>query len=147
MEQRKNKPSARAPKPKGECIIPPAMPVEALGDFTLNTGGSEADRVRSYVEWQARGETVKHLEKVASESIFGQPMDAWDVRTNTNRWWIITNNTNLYSQKLFPSLDYNRLAGYGENSGLTPRNNRRAKAKSGCILIRRVSQARIRAGH
>jgi hypothetical protein len=49
---------------------------------------------------------VKHLEKVCSESIFGQPMAAWDVRTNKNRWWVITNPTNLYSQRLFPSLDY-----------------------------------------
>jgi hypothetical protein len=39
--------------------------------------------------------------------VFQQPaMDAWDVRTNKNRWWVITNPTNLYSQRLFPSLDY-----------------------------------------
>jgi len=49
---------------------------------------------------------VRHLEKVASESIFGQQMDAWDVRTNKNRWWVITNPINFYSQRLFPSLDY-----------------------------------------
>lgn len=93
-------------KENGECVIPAAIPVEALADFVLNKGGNEADQIRSYIEWQAPDETVKHLEKVSSESIFGQPMDAWDVRTNKNRWWVITNPTNLYSQRLFPSLDY-----------------------------------------
>jgi hypothetical protein len=82
------------------------MPAEALADYVLETGDGEADGIRSYVEWQAPDETVRHLEKVASESIFGQEMDAWDVRTNKGRWWVITNPTNLYSQKLFPSLDY-----------------------------------------
>jgi hypothetical protein len=93
-------------KEKGECVIPGAMPVEALADYVLKASDDEADRIRSYVEWQARDETVKHLEKVSSESIFGQQMDAWDVRTNKNRWWVITNPTNFYSQRLFPSLDY-----------------------------------------
>jgi len=93
-------------KKNGECVIPAAMPAEALPGFVLNKGGSDADQIRSYIEWQSADETVKHLEKVCSESIFGQSMDAWDVRTNKNRWWVITNPTNLYSQRLFPSLDY-----------------------------------------
>jgi hypothetical protein len=29
-----------------------------------------------------------------------------DVTTDKNRWWVITNLTNLYLQKYFPSLDY-----------------------------------------
>jgi hypothetical protein len=82
------------------------MPAEALADYVLKSGNDEADHIRSYFECEAPDETVKHLEKVASESIFGQKMDAWDVRTNKNRWWVITNPINLYSQKLFPSLDY-----------------------------------------
>ena len=28
------------------------------------------------------------------------------MRTTKGRWWVITNPTNLYSQELFPSLDY-----------------------------------------
>jgi hypothetical protein len=93
-------------KKDGECVIPSAIPAEALAGLVVKKGGNEADQIRSYVEWQARDETVKHLEKVSSENIFGQPMDAWDVRTNKDRWWVITNPTNLYSQRLFPSLDY-----------------------------------------
>jgi hypothetical protein len=107
MVDRKKRRSTSKPKiDKEECVIPPALPVEALGEFVLNAGGKESDRVRSYVEWQAADETVLHLEKVASESIFGQPMDGWDVQTDKDRWWVITNPTNLYSQKLSPSLDY-----------------------------------------
>src|SRR5271168_3991606 len=83
----------------GKCLIPAAIPAEAMAGFVLSKGGNEADQIRSYIEWQAPEETVKHLEKVCSESIFGQPMDAWDVRTNKNRWWVITNPTNLYSQR------------------------------------------------
>lgn len=82
------------------------MPVEALGQLVVSDDATEEERVRSYVEWQALDEKVKHLEKVTTEHIFGQPMDVWDVRTNKNRWWVITNPTNLYSQELFPSLDY-----------------------------------------
>jgi len=109
MSPRREKKSPRTSahkKEKGECVIPSAMPVEVLADYVLKANGDEADRIRSYVEWQAPDETVKYLERIASESIFGQQMDAWDVRTNKNRWWVITNPTNLYSQRLFPSLDY-----------------------------------------
>ena len=93
-------------KLKGDCVIPGPMPVEALGQLIISEDVTEEEAVRGYVEWQARDEKVKHLEKVMTEHIFGQSMNAWDVRTNKNRWWVITNPTNLYSQKLFPSLDY-----------------------------------------
>ncbi|MDP1991779.1 MAG: hypothetical protein Q8K00_12250 [Syntrophales bacterium] len=109
MNPTKGKPSLRTPafkKEEGRCVIPGAMPAEALADYVLKTGDDAADGIRSYVEWQAPDEKVRHIEKVASESIFGQEMDAWDVRTDKGRWWVITNPTNLYSQKLFPSLDY-----------------------------------------
>ena len=36
----------------------------------------------------------------------GDPYEIWDVTTDKNRWWVITNMTNLYLQKYFPSLDY-----------------------------------------
>jgi len=55
---------------------------------------------------QARDENVLHVEKVASERIFGQQHDVWDVHTDKERWWVVTGPTNLYSQALMPSLDY-----------------------------------------
>jgi len=111
MNSRKDKRSLRTrafKKKDGECIIPGAMPAEELEGYVITSADEEVSQIRTYVEWQAPDEIVKHLEKVSTESIFGQQMDAWDVRTNKNRWWVITKPTNLYSQKLFPSLDYTR---------------------------------------
>jgi hypothetical protein len=96
---------------KGECVIPGAMPAEALSQFVVNEAAADQEAVKSYVELEARGEKVEHLEKVASESVFGQPMDAWDVRTNKARWWVITNPTNLYSQDLLLTAVENGGAG------------------------------------
>jgi hypothetical protein len=36
----------------------------------------------------------------------GDTYEIWDVTTDKDRWWVITNLTNLYSQRHFPSLDY-----------------------------------------
>ncbi len=124
MSPRK-KNSASSPKKGDEkCIVPPAMPVEALSSYVLETGDKKED-IRSYVEWQAPDETVKHLEKVKTESIYGQKMDAWDVQTDMNRWWVITNPTNLYSQENFPSLDYT----LSFHVGLTTRMNQAKMCK------------------
>jgi hypothetical protein len=45
---------------------------------------------------QARDEKVLHLEKVASERIFDRQHDVWDVHTDKERWWVVTQPTNLY---------------------------------------------------
>jgi hypothetical protein len=60
------------------------------------------------VEWQCakEQERVTYLEKVVTENVFGTRYECWNVRTNKERYWVITGPTNLYSQKLFPSLDY-----------------------------------------
>ena len=41
-----------------------------------------------------------------TQRVYGRKYDGWDVRTNKARFWVITSPTNLYSQKLFPRLDY-----------------------------------------
>lgn len=66
---------------------------------------SEMDVAR-YVEIQAQNETVQHVERIKREIVIGEVYDIWDVITDKGRWWVITNLTNLYSQKHFPSLDY-----------------------------------------
>lgn len=66
----------------------------------------EAHDVRRYVELEAPDEKVVHLEKVKSERLYDQRMDAWDVHTDCGRWWVITNPMNLYPQEQFQSLDY-----------------------------------------
>ena len=103
----------RAPKkPKkqvrGECTIPPRVPDTVLEHFTLGRNEHEADAIRDYVEWQCAKDHahVTYLEKVNTEHVFGIPYACWNVRTEKERYWVITNPTNLYSQELFPSLDY-----------------------------------------
>src|SRR4051794_8842347 len=54
---------------------------------------------------QARDETVEHAEKVASERVFHRRCDVWDVHTDKDRWWVVTNPTNLYTQRDFKSMD------------------------------------------
>ena len=66
---------------------------------------SEMDIAR-YVEHEAQDETVQHVERIKREVVLGEVYDIWDVITNKDRWWVINNLTNLYSQKHFPNLDY-----------------------------------------
>jgi len=66
---------------------------------------SERD-IANYVRIEAHDETIKHVEKVKEEIVLGDKYEIWDVTTDKDRWWVITNLTNLYSQKHFPSLDY-----------------------------------------
>lgn len=61
--------------------------------------------VRDYVEWQAPDLKVTFCQKVYSESVLSHRHDVWDVHTTKDRWWVITNPTNLYSQDMFPNLD------------------------------------------
>ena len=100
-------------KVKGECLIPPRVPNAAINQFAFKRGDAESKRVIDYVEWQwgkdpKRGdERVTFLEKVLTEHVMGIPYSCWNVHTNKAQWWVIDGNAmNLYSQKLFPSLDY-----------------------------------------
>ena len=93
--------------PRNDCIVPSALPKAALRQFLFRQSEQETQEISDYVEWQARGEEkVLHAEKVATERVFGCKYDVWDVHTDKERWWVITNPTNLYSQTLMPSLDY-----------------------------------------
>lgn len=38
--------------------------------------------------------------------VVGQEYNVWDVETDKNRWWVVTNPTNLYDQSEFRSMDY-----------------------------------------
>jgi hypothetical protein len=108
MPKRKKKIPGPAPK-KGhdECAVPPALPKRELHKLLFKYDETEARRISDYVEWQAHGkEKVLHAEQVASERVFGRQYDVWDVHTECERWWVVTNPTNLHSQTLMPSLDY-----------------------------------------
>lgn len=91
---------------RDECTIPGPVSPAALNQSTLKRSEHDEPAIKEYVEWQTHGEEVVYLEKVATEPLFDRKLDAWDVHTNKGRYWVITNPTNLYSQQLFPSLDY-----------------------------------------
>ncbi len=98
-------PKGRKRRPAGECTIPPAIPDVALPELILNRDLDAETAIRHYVEHKGK-EEVTHAERITTESVFGRKYEAWDVRTTKGRWWVITSPTNLYSQELFPSLDY-----------------------------------------
>lgn len=105
--KRKNSPSARKAKRhrNDACVIPPPPVKHILKSYTL-LSPSNAKEISGYVEWQARGEKVQHAERMKTEHLLGRDYECWDVHTQRDRYWVITSPTNLYSQKLFPSLDY-----------------------------------------
>lgn len=65
----------------------------------------ETARVIEYMNWQAPDLTVEMVQKVYSENVLHVTHDVWDVHTNKDRWWVITEPTNLYSQDQFPNMD------------------------------------------
>jgi hypothetical protein len=66
----------------------------------------EARVVARYLELQAPDFEQVHLEKVASERIGDTIHGIWDAHgSRGERFWVITNPTNLYSQSDFPSMD------------------------------------------
>ncbi|MBI2242768.1 MAG: hypothetical protein HYU55_02015 [Nocardioides sp.] len=66
----------------------------------------QVENISRYVEGQARGETVEHAERMISTKVAGSEHEVWDVRTDKDRYWVVTNPTNLYSQDEFKSADY-----------------------------------------
>jgi ribosomal protein S27AE len=100
------KTNKRRSKDPSAHVIPPAIPDSALPGLVFKRDKRGEDKIREYVEWQAKGEKVLHAEHVTTEYVLGRKLEAWDVRTDKTRWWVITDPTNLYSQELFPSLDY-----------------------------------------
>ena len=92
-----------------DCTFPPdhPLPADQLGRYSPDRDFYAEKEIAEYVEGQARGEeTVQNVERVETEYVMGTPYKIWDVSTDKDRWWVITNSTNLYSQKHFPSLDY-----------------------------------------
>src|SRR5437667_8292973 len=105
VSSRRRKPNAGKGRDSG-CLIPPPPIKQTLSSYTLSNRADER-AIRDYVEWQAHGqEKVQHAERVKTEHILDRDFDCWDVHTDLGRWWVITSPTNLYSQELFPSLDY-----------------------------------------
>jgi hypothetical protein len=82
------------------------VPPELLARYSPDRDPDSEQDIARYVEIEASDETVQNVERIKTEYVLGQPYEVWDVTTDKDRWWVITNITNLYSQKHFPSLDY-----------------------------------------
>src|SRR5450759_5605188 len=66
----------------------------------------EERAIREYVLSQShRGEVVRSGENDATHRAHGELYDVWDVYTKKDRWWVITNPTNLYRQSDFQHMD------------------------------------------
>lgn len=69
--------------------------------------------IRRYVEGQSRNQDdpddpdtkVTLVQKVSSYRLLGTDYDVYDVHMPKERWWVITEPTNLYSQESFPEYD------------------------------------------
>lgn len=71
----------------------------------LKATKQETQDIQDYMLSQAPREKVEFVQKLHSESLNSVRHDIWDVHTKRARWWVITNPTNLYSQKQFPNMD------------------------------------------
>lgn len=98
---------AEAQPPEDECVVHDhPVPPEEVKRYSATRDPDAEQDIANYVHGQARDENVLHVERVKTEYVMGDPYEVWDVTTDEGRWWVITNPTNLYSQKHFPSLDY-----------------------------------------
>jgi hypothetical protein len=71
----------------------------------LTATEDEINHVREYMARQAPDLTVQLVQKVYSENVLSIRHDVWDVHTDVDRWWVITEPMNLYAQDQFPNMD------------------------------------------
>jgi hypothetical protein len=92
---------------KDDCIVHThAVPPSLLGRYSVDRDPHSEQDIARYVEIEAHDETIQHVERIKEEIVLSDYYEIWEVTTDKDRWWVITNLTNLYSQKHFPSLDY-----------------------------------------
>lgn len=138
-------------KAEGECTVPEPLTPEAAAAVAVKVSPvAEATEIRAYMAAQCADEAVTFLERVTSEHVFGGRLDVWDVHTDASRYWVITNPTNLYPQRLFPSLDFTITVHVGLSARVMalrggPRAVEHAQALAECW--RRWAQAAEAADH
>ena len=92
---------------RDDCIVHThPIPSSELDRYSIDSDPHSEMDIARYVEIEAPDESVQHVERIKREIVLGDIYEIWDVATDKDRWWVITNLTNLYSQKHFPSLDY-----------------------------------------
>lgn len=122
------------------------VPPSELDRYSVDKDHHAERDIARYIEIEARGETVQHVELVRREQVLGDNYEIWDVVTDQDRWWVITNLTNLYSQTYFPTLDYTLSFHIGLMMRLRSRQQRADAANPDPFdeVIRRGEQAQAR---
>ena len=90
---KKARSKTKRPDPN-DCIFPPAIAAKDLSRFVMPRNDDEVQKIADYVEWQAKGERVEHAEKVSTEFVMDRKHECWDVRTDKERYWVITSPRN-----------------------------------------------------
>jgi hypothetical protein len=99
--------SDKALPEQNECVVHThPVPPSELARYSVDGDPHSEMDIAAYVESQAPDENIQHVERIKQEIVLGDVYEIWDVTTDKDRWWVITNLTNLYSQKHFLSLDY-----------------------------------------
>ena len=107
------------------CVVRMQLvPADKLSQYSVDRDPHSEMDIARYVEGEAPDENVKHVEWIKREIVLGGIYDIWDVTTDKDRWWVITNLTNLYSQRHFLSLDYTLSFHIGLMSRLRSRSGR-----------------------
>lgn len=122
------------------------VPAEELSRYSVDSDVHSERDIASYVEIEARDESVQHVEMIKQEIVLGDRYEVWDVTTDKDRWWVITNMTDLYSQRHFPSLDYTLSFHIGLMMRLRSRSNRIDSSQPSPFdeVLRRLQQAEDR---
>lgn len=133
-----------------DCTIPPVMTIAAQAKYVTPQPEHKVRDIAEYVEIEASDEKVVHCELVRTEFVSGTRYDVWDVHTDKNRWWVITNLTNLYRQAEFQSLDYTLSFHIGLMARLAARDRREPDEETAEMLavfrkLEQVSDAADRA--
>src|SRR5260370_35962660 len=76
----------------------------------LDATDDEIARVEAYMASQAPDLEITFLQKMHVENVLDHQHHVWDVHCDSDkggkeRWWVITNPANLYSQEQFPNMD------------------------------------------
>jgi hypothetical protein len=122
------------------------VPAQELARYSVGRDPHSEMDIANYVHGQAPDENVLHAERIKEEIVLGDSYEIWDVTTDKDRWWVITNLTNLYSQKHFPSLDYTLSFHIGLMMRLRSREGRVGDGEPSPFdeVFRRVQQAEDR---
>lgn len=107
-----------------DCVVPTQFPPEVVASYVVESDPHAEKDIADYVSGQAHGETITHVERIRTEYICGKAYEIWDVATDQNQWWVLTNLTNLYSKEFFASLDFTLSFHIGLMHRLTDRQEK-----------------------